>query len=73
MPRPGRAPPAPFVAPIDGDINQRLAIVAGAINRKADAVSTPTFASIQLVSPDGSTWMVSVSDTGVLTTTVMPR
>lgn len=72
MPRPGQ-PPAPFVVPTDGDLNQRLSSVAQAINRKADITSIPTYASIHLIAPDGSTWMVSVDATGALTTMQMPR
>lgn len=62
-------PPAPFVAPVSGDINQRMAGVAAAINRKADATATPSFSSIVLRAPDGSSWTVSVDTTGKLVTT----
>lgn len=51
----------------------RLSQVADAINRKADITSIPTYSSIHLIAPDGSTWMVSISTTGVLTTMQMPR
>lgn len=72
MPRPGAAP-APFIAPTGGDMDLRLSQVADAINRKADITSIPTYSSIHLIAPDGSTWMVSISTTGVLTTMQMPR
>lgn len=71
--RPGKSPPAPFVAPVTGDLEQRLSQVAGAINRKADITSTPTYSSIHLIAPDRSVWMVSVTTTGTLTVTQMPR
>ena len=38
-----RHPAAPFVAPLSGDINQRLAQVADALNRKADANGATVF------------------------------
>ena len=65
--------PAPFTAPISGDINQRFTQVADAINRKADAAATPSFSSIVLRAPDGSSWQLSVDAAGaVVTTQVMP-
>lgn len=73
MPRPGNSAPAPFIAPVDGDINQRFSAVAIAINRKADITSMPTYSGIHLISPDGSTWMVEISATGVLMTTQLTR
>jgi hypothetical protein len=66
-------PVAPFTAPVSGDITQRLAAVADAINRKADATTTPSFSSIVLRAPDGSSWNVAINATGTLVTTqVMP-
>jgi hypothetical protein len=65
-------PPAPFVAPTSGDIDQKLAQIAEAINRKADA-NTPTFAWIKLLAPDGSTWALSVDINGALHTTQVLR
>jgi hypothetical protein len=61
--------PAPFVAPQSGDINQRFALVAAAINGKAPSTTTPAFDSIVLRAPDGSNWVVSVNASGALTTT----
>ena len=64
--------PAPFTAPISGDINQRLTAIAEAINRKADATASPAFNSIVLRAPDGSNWQLSVNASGaVITTQVM--
>jgi hypothetical protein len=61
--------PAPFVAPQSGDINQRFALVAAAINGKAPSTTTPAFDSIVLRAPDGSNWVVSVNVSGALITT----
>ena len=61
--------PAPFVAPQSGDINQRFALVANAINGKAPSTTTPAFDSIVLRAPDGSNWIVSVNAAGALVTT----
>lgn len=68
-------PAAPFTAPTSGDLTQRLAIVAQAINRKADASTgePPTFHSFILVDPTGQNWQVSISNTGTLVTAVVPR
>ena len=67
MPRPQA--PAPFVAPQSGDINQRFALVAAAINGKAPSTTTPAFDSVVLRAPDGSNWIVSVNASGALITT----
>jgi hypothetical protein len=68
VPRP-HAPPGPFIAPIGGDLNQRLSQVAQAINRKADATTTPSFAAINLTATNGSTWQLTVSAAGALVIT----
>ena len=68
-----RHPPAPFTAPMSGTLEQRLAAVAEAINRKADANGAAVFPFIGLRSPDGSTWKLSVDDTGALSTEAVPR
>ena len=68
-----RAAPAGFVAPMAGSIDQRFAAVATAINAKADRNHAATFEYIRLVSPDGTTWAVSVDDTGILRTTKVLR
>jgi hypothetical protein len=64
--------PAPFVAPVSGDINQRLAQVAQAINRKADATTVPSFSAIILRAPNGASWQLSVDNAGALSTAVLP-
>lgn len=64
--------PTPFTAPVSGDINMRMALIANAINSKADA-HTPTFTWIKLTSPNGTTYAVSVDDGGNLHTTQVLR
>jgi hypothetical protein len=68
-----RHPPAPFTAPVSGSIEQRLAAVADALNRKADVNGAAVFPFIGLRSPDGSTWKLSVDNAGTLQTEVVPR
>ena len=64
--------PAPFIAPVSGDIDQRLAQIAAAINQKADR-NTPSFIWIKLISPNGTAYAVSVDDNGALHTTAVLR
>jgi hypothetical protein len=59
-------PPAPFVAPVGGDIDQRLAQIATAINTKADSTATPVFSAVQFRATDGSTWQLRISPTGTI-------
>ncbi len=67
-------PPAPFTAPVNGTIEERLTLIAQAINRKADAgVQGPAQHFLALIAPDGSTWRIEISTAGVLTTSVVPR
>jgi len=61
-------PAAPFIAPLSGDVDQRLAQLAQAISRKADETSVPTYARVILVAPGGSRWSLVVNDSGVLAT-----
>ena len=68
-----RHPAAPFVAPLSGDINQRLSQVADALNRKADANGASVFPFIGLSSPDGTTWKLSIDNAGTLSTEAVPR
>ena len=68
-----RYPVAPFIAPVSGDLEQRMAQVAQAINRKADVTSEPTYAAVVLLAPDGGAWRVTVDDTGALSTVSVPR
>jgi hypothetical protein len=72
--RPLSHPPAPFTAPVSGTLDQRLAGIAAAINRKADAgVQGPAYQFLALISPDGSTWRVMVDDAGAISTQQVPR
>ena len=71
--RPVSFPPAPFTAP-GGAIDDRFAAVAAAINRKADAgIQGPASHFLALIAPDGSTWRLTVDDTGFLHTEQVPR
>lgn len=64
--------PVPFIAPTSGDIEQRLSQIADAINQKADR-TTPVFAWIKLLAPNGTAYAVSVDDSGNLHTTQVLR
>lgn len=67
-------PPAPFTAPINGTIDERLALIASAINRKADqGVQGTAQHFLALIAPDGSTWRIEIDVSGVLHTSVVPR
>ena len=68
-----RHAPAPFTAPTSGDIDQRLAAIADALNGKASATSPPAWPFIGLRSPDGTMWKISVDDTGFIHTAAVPR
>jgi hypothetical protein len=65
--------PAPFVAPFSGTDDQKFAMVADALSRKADSTSVPTYSAVMLIAPDGSTWRLSVDATGALSTAAVPR
>ena len=47
--------------------------MADAINRKADANGATIFPMIGLRSPDGTTWKLSIDDTGTLHTEAVQR
>ncbi len=67
-------PPAPFTAPVNGTIEERLALMASEINRKADqGVQGTAQHFLALIAPDGSTWRIEIDTAGVLHTTVVPR
>jgi hypothetical protein len=66
-------PAAPFIAPTGGSIDQRLALVAQALNRKADQTSSPVYSSVILLAPGGGAWQLTVDDTGALSTASVPR
>ena len=72
--RPVSRSPAPFTVPEGGDLDQRLAAIATELNRKANAgLAGPAYHFIGLISPDGSTWRITVSDTGTILTQQVPR
>jgi hypothetical protein len=72
--RPVSPAPAPFIAPVSGSLDQRLAQMADAINRKADAGGATTAVPfVGIRSPDGTTWRLMVDDTGVVHTQAVPR
>jgi hypothetical protein len=66
-------PAAPFIAPASGTIDQRLAQVATAINKKADAATEPAYSAVLLIAPDRSVWRLSVDPTGALSTAQVTR
>jgi hypothetical protein len=61
-------PPAPFTAPTDGSLDERLAAIAAAINSKASANVTPAYHSLALIDDTGQTWRVKVHADGTLHT-----
>lgn len=65
--------PAPTQAPVAGSLEVRLAALATAISRKADITAEPVYSSVLLIAPNGATWRLAVSDTGVLSTASVPR
>ena len=58
---PRHFPPAPFTAPVAGDIDQKLAQIATALNGKADSTTVPVFAAVRFQATDGSVWQVKIS------------
>jgi hypothetical protein len=71
---PYRHPPPPFQAPVSGSIDQRLADLAAAINRKADAgLANTAVHFIGMIAPDGSTWRLYVDSSGALHTELVTR
>jgi len=68
-------PAAPFIAPTSGTLGQQMALVAQAINRKADSATgePPTFHAVILVDASGQNWQVTVTTGGVLQTALVPR
>ena len=58
----------PVVAASSGTVEERLVLLAEAINRKADANAQSVFTSVVLIAPDKTRWEVSVTATGSLTT-----
>lgn len=72
--RPLSHPPPPFMAPQGGSIEDRLVVLADAINRKADkGVQGPAYKFLGLISPNGTTWRIAVNDAGAIVTEAVPR
>ena len=72
--RPASRPPVPFTVPTGGDIEQRLSAIAEELNRKANAgLAGPAYAFVGMIAPDGSTWRVSINNTGTIITQQVPR
>ena len=71
--RPLSRAPQPFIAPTNGTIDERLAVMAQEINRKANAGHAgPAYHFLGLISPNGTTWRVSVNDAGAIVTEAAP-
>jgi len=71
---PVRHPAAPFQAPTGGSIDERLAVIATELNKKANAgIAGPSYHFLGLISPNGTAWRVTVDDAGVLHTEATPR
>jgi hypothetical protein len=68
-----RHAPAPFTAPTSGDLEQRLAQIAEALNGKASATTPPAWPFIGLRSADGTMWKISVDNTGAIHSEAVPR
>jgi hypothetical protein len=59
---------------MSGSLDERLANIATAISRKQDqGIQGTAQQFLALIAPDGSTWRIEISATGVLTTTLVPR
>lgn len=72
--RPAAYAPVPFTAPLTGSLDQRLADIAAAINRKADAgIAGPAYHFIGLIDETGATWRLTIDATGALHTELVPR
>jgi YD repeat-containing protein len=72
--RPVSQAPAPFIAPAGVDIDERLALIAQAINTKANAGGAgPAYHFIGLVDATGQTWRLTVDTAGGLVTELVPR
>lgn len=61
-----RHPPQSYVAPTGGTVDERLADIARAINRKADRVGIPNVSAIQMTGQDGLPYLIYVDATGTL-------
>ena len=72
--RPLSHPPPPFMAPQGGSIEDRLVVIADALNRKADkGLQGPAYHFLALIDPTGGTWRITVDAAGALHTEAVPR
>ena len=68
-----RAPPAPFVAPVGGDIDQRLSQIVSMINSLQATNVSPTFDHITLRDELGRTWALYMQSNGQIRTELVAR
>lgn len=73
LPIDARHPAAPDVAAYSGSIDQRLAMLAQQVSRKATLNGVPAFTAIMLTDPNGVVWRVSIDTNGNLDTAQVPR
>jgi hypothetical protein len=66
-------PAAPLLVPTRGTLEERLSVIVQALGRKADATAEPVCAAVLLLSPNGTTFRLTVSDAGALATAAVPR
>jgi hypothetical protein len=66
-------PPAPFVVPQTGSLNERVNLIAQALTKKADITAEPVYSAMLLLAPGGATYRLSVDDTGALQVAVVAR
>ena len=66
-------PPAPVLPSLFGSIPDQMRQLAEAISRKADVTSEPVYSAVLLLAPDGTTYRVTVDDSGALSTSVVTR
>lgn len=68
-----RHAPAPFIAPVSGDIDQKLSQMATAINALAATRVSPTFEHITLTDELGQTWALYMQSNGQIRTELVTR
>jgi hypothetical protein len=71
MPLPPRPATASFIQP--GNTSQMLEAISRDLARKIERDTEPSFPSILLRAPDGSTWRLAVDAAGALSTTKVDR
>ena len=66
-------PPAPFVAPVSGDIEQRLAQITDMVNAMQDTNTSPTYPWVGLTDELGQTWRLYMQSNGQLRSELVTR